>query len=55
MWDEVEPVLKVVQTAACLEVVNSLIGLVKSPWQTALMQGKILKPELCVLMGSGKI
>lgn len=32
--------LKVVQTAAVLEVVHSMVGLVKSPWQTALMQGK---------------
>lgn len=34
----VEPVLKVVQTAAVLEVVHSMIGLVKSPWMTAFMQ-----------------
>jgi hypothetical protein len=32
--------LKIVQTAAVLEVVHSMIGLVSSPWQTALMQGK---------------
>jgi hypothetical protein len=31
--------LKIVQTAAVLEVVHSMIGLVSSPWQTALMQG----------------
>eukprot|EP00286_Rhodomonas_abbreviata_P003507 CAMPEP_0181344778 /NCGR_PEP_ID=MMETSP1101-20121128/32378_1 /TAXON_ID=46948 /ORGANISM="Rhodomonas abbreviata, Strain Caron Lab Isolate" /LENGTH=236 /DNA_ID=CAMNT_0023456651 /DNA_START=15 /DNA_END=725 /DNA_ORIENTATION=+ len=38
LWDEVNPALKVVQTAACLEVLHSIVGLVKSPWQTALMQ-----------------
>jgi hypothetical protein len=31
--------LKIVQTAAVLEVVHSMVGLVSSPWQTALMQG----------------
>ncbi|KAJ1423934.1 tyrosine phosphatase-like protein, partial [Ochromonadaceae sp. CCMP2298] len=38
MWPELEMGLKVVQTAAVLEVVHSLVGLVKSPWVTALMQ-----------------
>jgi very-long-chain (3R)-3-hydroxyacyl-CoA dehydratase len=43
LWYEVQHVLKLVQTAACLEVVHSMIGLVKSPWVTALMQGSLLK------------
>ncbi len=38
LWNDVEHVLKIVQTAACLEVVHSLIGFVKSPWTTTLMQ-----------------
>lgn len=37
-WDELNLPLKVVQTAAVLEVIHSLVGLVKSPWVTALMQ-----------------
>ncbi len=39
LWSDVEFTLKIVQTAAVLEVFNSLVGLVKSPWITALMQG----------------
>jgi len=38
LWSEIELPLKIVQTAAVLEVVHSMIGLVKSPWATALMQ-----------------
>lgn len=38
IWTDVELPLKIVQTAACLEVLHSMIGLVKSPWVTALMQ-----------------
>lgn len=38
LWTDVEIPLKIVQTAAVLEVVHSLVGLVKSPWVTALMQ-----------------
>lgn len=38
LWGDVEVVLKIVQTAACLEVIHSLVGMVKSPWVTALMQ-----------------
>ena len=39
-WSEVELPLKIVQTAAVLEVLHSMVGLVKSPWATAFMQGK---------------
>lgn len=39
LWDEVQFVLKVVQTAACLEIVHSMVGLVKSPWFTTFLQG----------------
>lgn len=39
-WSEVEIPLKIVQTAAVLEVLHSMVGLVKSPWVTALMQGE---------------
>lgn len=38
LWIDVELPLKIVQTAAALEVLHSMIGLVKSPWFTALMQ-----------------
>lgn len=38
LWGEVEGVLKIVQTAACLEIVNALVGIVKSPWVTVFMQ-----------------
>mmetsp|Transcript_36362 Transcript_36362/g.37033 ORF Transcript_36362/g.37033 Transcript_36362/m.37033 type:complete len:231 (+) Transcript_36362:114-806(+) len=38
LWDEVNPALKIVQTAACLEVIHSLIGIVRSSWVTSLMQ-----------------
>lgn len=38
IWNDLEFSLKVVQTAAVLEVIHSIIGLVKSPWITALMQ-----------------
>eukprot|EP01038_Epipyxis_sp_PR26KG_P015623 gene15623-21114_t len=38
MWVDVELVLKVVQTAACLEVLHAMVGLVKSPWFTTFMQ-----------------
>jgi very-long-chain (3R)-3-hydroxyacyl-CoA dehydratase len=37
-WDELNLPLKVVQTAAVLVVIHSLVGLVKSPWVTALMK-----------------
>eukprot|EP01032_Pedospumella_encystans_P033196 gene33196-37505_t len=37
-WSEVELPLKIVQTAAVLEVLHSMVGLVKSPWATAFMQ-----------------
>lgn len=39
LYLEVEQTLKIVQTAAVLEVLHSMVGLVKSPWKTALMQG----------------
>eukprot|EP01039_Chlorochromonas_danica_P002880 gene2879-3145_t len=38
LWGEVEGVLKIVQTAACLEILNALVGIVKSPWVTVFMQ-----------------
>ena len=31
--------LKIFQTMACLEVLHSMLGLVKSPWFTTFMQG----------------
>jgi hypothetical protein len=40
-WQDVEFVLKIVQTAACLEIVHSVVGLVKSPWFTTFLQGLI--------------
>lgn len=38
LWPAVKLPLKIVQTAACMEVIHALIGLVKSPWFTTLMQ-----------------
>lgn len=38
LWTEVNGLLKVVQTAACLEVFNAMVGIVRSPWVTVLMQ-----------------
>lgn len=38
LWVEVDLLLKVVQTAACLEVLHSMVGLVKSPWVTTFLQ-----------------
>jgi very-long-chain (3R)-3-hydroxyacyl-CoA dehydratase len=38
VWKEVQLPLKIVQTAACMEVIHSLIGIVKSPWFTTFMQ-----------------
>ncbi|RYG60887.1 hypothetical protein EON64_18985 [archaeon] len=38
LWGEVQGVLKVTQTAAVLEVLNALFGIVRSPWVTVLMQ-----------------
>eukprot|EP01041_Mallomonas_annulata_P002213 gene2213-4301_t len=38
LWDEVNMILKVVQTAACLEVLHSIFGLVKTPWIVSFMQ-----------------
>lgn len=40
LWGEVHMVLKVVQTAACLEIFNAMVGIVRSPWVTVLMQGR---------------
>ena len=39
LWEEVEIPLKIVQTAAVLEVFHAMFGLVKSPWVVALIQG----------------
>lgn len=38
LWDDVGMLLKVVQTAACMEVLHSMVGMVKSPWQTTFLQ-----------------
>lgn len=38
LWDEVNLPLKIVQTAACLEVIHSLVGIVSSSWIVSLMQ-----------------
>jgi hypothetical protein len=39
LWADVHVYLKVFQTMACLEIVHSMVGLVKSPWITTFMQG----------------
>lgn len=39
LWGEVEMILKVVQTAAILEIVHAAIGLVKSSWYITFLQG----------------
>jgi hypothetical protein len=39
IWSEAEIIIKITQTAAIMEVLHVMIGLVKSPWQTAFMQG----------------
>eukprot|EP01035_Chromulina_nebulosa_P039453 gene39453-53343_t len=38
LWSDVEIPLKVVQTAAVIEIFHSIVGLVKSPWVTTFMQ-----------------
>lgn len=38
LYDEVEQVLKIVQTAAIMEVLHALLGVVRSPWFTTLLQ-----------------
>ena len=38
LWNDVELPLKIVQTAACMEILHSLLGLVKSPWFTTTLQ-----------------
>jgi hypothetical protein len=40
LYDEVEDGLKVVQTAALLEIVHAALGIVKSPVMTTVLQGK---------------
>lgn len=42
--------LKIFQTMACLEVLHSMIGLVKSPWFTTFMQGKFETDTICYLL-----
>jgi very-long-chain (3R)-3-hydroxyacyl-CoA dehydratase len=37
-WADVEWPLKYVQTAAVLEILHSMVGMVKSPWFTTLLQ-----------------
>lgn len=38
LWTSIELPLKIVQTAAILEVVHTLLGLVRSPWSTCALQ-----------------
>lgn len=38
LWGNVHPWLKIVQTAAVLEIFHSIIGFVRSPWSTTFMQ-----------------
>jgi very-long-chain (3R)-3-hydroxyacyl-CoA dehydratase len=38
LYNEVELPLKIVQTAACMEILHSMVGMVKSPWFTTAMQ-----------------
>eukprot|EP00752_Nemacystus_decipiens_P017800 g15959.t1 len=38
LYDEVEKVLQAVQTAALMEVMHAMLGVVRSPWITTLMQ-----------------
>ena len=38
LWEDVHPLLKIVQTAACLEIFHSMVGFVRSPWVTTFMQ-----------------
>lgn len=40
LYDRVAPALKVVQTAAFMEVFHSLVGLVRSPVSTTFIQGE---------------
>jgi len=37
-WADIEMTIKIVQTAAVLEAFHSMIGLVRSPWGTCLLQ-----------------
>ena len=46
LWGDVELYLKIFQTMACLEIVHSMFGLVKSPWFTTFMQGTVSIVEL---------
>lgn len=38
LWDDIQFPLKLVQTAAVMEILHSMIGFVKSPWFTTFMQ-----------------
>lgn len=38
LWGDVEMTLKVVQTAAVMEILHALTGVVKSPWFTTFLQ-----------------
>ena len=38
LWQETESMLKIVQTMACLEIIHSAVGFVKSPVFTTFMQ-----------------
>ncbi|CAM9642812.1 unnamed protein product [Pylaiella littoralis] len=38
LYDEVEKVLQIVQTAALMEVLHAMLGVVRSPWMTTFMQ-----------------
>jgi very-long-chain (3R)-3-hydroxyacyl-CoA dehydratase len=38
LWADIEKPIKIVQTAAVLEALHSMVGLVRSPWATCLLQ-----------------
>jgi hypothetical protein len=39
LWNEIEWPLKIVQSAAIMEVLHAMIGIVKSPFRTTFLQG----------------
>lgn len=47
LYTDVEMNLKIVQTAAVLEIIHAAIGFVKSPVITTFMQGT--PPSVCIL------
>lgn len=50
LWPEIETSLKIFQTMACLEILHSLLGFVKSPWFTTFMQGFITKSRILIAL-----